>query len=114
MKVFNRERIEGMVNEFVETLPKVCLYCGNRCWKVSGYPHACRCSQCSAFFHRVFQTCEDDTTGELFTHTFEDHYPTSSFCLVEFGDGSLWEVCPHCLEDLLRESRTDEELQQTA
>lgn len=101
MKIFSRVP-EDMVTEFVETLPRFCLYCGSKCWPDGDYPYACRCSQCSSYFHREFKTCEDVEFGGWGLDPYHDCLGSNALRLIELDDGTLFDVCPNCAE-LLRE-----------
>ena len=108
MKICKRVH-EDMVTEFVETLPRFCLYCGSRCWPDGHYPYACRCSQCSSYFHRTFNTCEDIDFGGLGLDSYHTCSDAAALRLVELYDGTLFEVCPNCVELLREEGFTSED-----
>jgi hypothetical protein len=96
MKIFNAVD-SSMVTVFVDRLPKWCQYCGRRCWQTDDYPYACRCSECSAYFHLIPWTCSD----------LEDDIPhtciSDTLRLFELTDGRLVEVCQVCAEWLYEE-----------
>ena len=108
MKIFSRVH-EDMVTEFVETLPRFCLYCGSRCWPDGDYPYACRCSQCSSYFHREFKTCEDIEFGGRGLDSYHNCLGPDALRLIELDDGTLFEVCQNCAERLREEGFTNED-----
>lgn len=106
MKTFRRA-CEDMVTEFVEALPRFCLYCGSRCWLDSDYPYACRCSQCSSYFHREFNTCEDMDFSGRGLNSCHTCLSPNTLRLIELDDGTLFEVCQGCTELLYEEGFVD-------
>ncbi len=108
MKIFSSVR-EDMVTEFVETLPRFCLYCGSKCWSDSDYPYACRCSQCSSYFHRGFKTCEDMELGGRGLDSYHTCPGSDDLRLLELDDGTLFEVCQNCAELLRGEGFTNDD-----
>lgn len=106
MKVFRRVH-EDMVTKFVDALPKFCLYCGSKCWPDGDYPYACRCSECSTYFHREFKTCGDIDCGCRDSAACTNCLPPNSLRLVELEDGRVFEVCQHCAAWLREEGYID-------
>ena len=100
MKTFNAVD-SSMVTDFVRELPKWCQYCGKRCWQTDDYPYACRCSECSAYFHLIPQTCSDLEADISHTCT------SGILRLFELIDGRLVEVCQTCAERLHGEGLTE-------
>lgn len=98
---------ENMITDFVATLPKRCPYCGDRCWRIDDYPYACRCSQCSSYFHVKFKTCDDLVCEGYDTFLCTEHH-ISALRLFELADGTLIEVCLGCIDWLYGEEFIDE------
>ena len=102
MKTFNAID-SSMVTDFVGALPRWCLYCGRRCWQTDDYPHACRCSECSAYYHLIPRTCSDLEVDDVLNICALD-----TLRLFELIDGRLVEVCRACAELLFEEGFIDE------
>jgi hypothetical protein len=98
---------KAMVTEYVCELPKRCLYCGSK-MPVNDYPYGCRCSQCSAYFHRDFKTCEDFDNDGYYACFCTRHCDISELRLFELVDGTLVEVCQGCAEWLFDEGFMNE------
>ncbi len=106
MKVFNGIDT-GMVTDFVASLPNYCLHCSGKCWPSGSYPHACRCSQCSAYFHLEFRTCDDLVLDGYCTSLCTDSHTPANLRIIELADGTLAEACPSCVTWLLEEGYLD-------
>jgi hypothetical protein len=103
-----------MITEYVgDVLLKYCLYCKGRCWEIDGYPYACRCSDCSAYFHRRFLTCDDLEYEGYDTHLCAKYHGTSALRIFTIADGRLVEVCQSCAEWLCEEGYIEKELEVT-
>jgi hypothetical protein len=101
---------EGIVTAYTDVLPKHCLYCGGVCWHTANYTYACRCSRCSAYFHRKIITCIDlEREGYDAHFCIRDHKP-HTLRLFEIDDGRLVEVCQGCANWLYEEGYLEKEL----
>ncbi len=99
MRTYDKVNFD-MVTDFVGELPKFCSHCGASCWQTDDYPYACRCPECSAYFHRVVSLCSDlsdrsDDTSYLCTRNV--------LRVFELNDGRLVEVCQACANRLYEE-----------
>lgn len=99
---------DGMVTDYTGILPRYCLYCGSRCWQIGDYPYARRCSQCSAYFHQRFMTCDDLVREGYDTYLCAERHGVSALRLFEMVDGRLVEVCRGCADWLYEEGYLDE------
>jgi len=111
MRIYNGVA-DDMVTEYVgDVLRKYCPICGGRCWKVDAYPYACRCSQCSAYLHRRFTTCDDLESEGYDAYLCSENHHTSALRLFVIGDGRLVKVCQGCARWLYEEGYIEEELE---
>ena len=100
---------DNMVTEYVRDVsPKYCPYCGGRCWKIGDYPYASRCSQCSAYFHRKFVTCDELGCEGYDICSCSKNHGVSALRLFEISDGRLVEVCQGCADWLYEEGYIEE------
>lgn len=104
MKTYDKINFD-MVTDFVGELPKFCFYCDARCWQMDDYPYACRCSECSCYYHRMINLCSDlSVVGE----------DTAYLCIrnvlrvFELNDGRLVEVCQACASRLYEKGFVDD------
>lgn len=100
---------DSMVTKYVRDASlKYCSYCGGKCWKIGDYPYACRCSQCSAYFHRRFVTCDELEREGYDTCSCSKNHDVSVLRLFEISDGRLVEVCQGCADWLCEEGYIEE------
>jgi hypothetical protein len=101
-----------MVTDYVgNVLPKYCPYCGGRCWGIKEYPYACRCSDCSAYFHRSFLTCDDLEREGYDIHLCTECHNSPALRIFEMDDDRLVEVCQGCAKWLCEEGYVSSELE---
>lgn len=99
-----------MVTDYVDgALPKYCPHCGGRCWGIKEYPYACRCSDCSAYFHRCFLTCDDLESKGYDIHLCTECHNIAALRIFEMVDARLVEVCQGCASWLYGEGYITEE-----
>ena len=111
MRIYNGVA-DDMVTEYVGgALPKYCPICGGRCWKVDAYPYACRCSQCSAYFHRRFVTCDGFESEGYDLYLCSENHHTSALRLFKISDARLAMVCQGCARWMYEEGYIEKELE---
>ena len=108
MRIFNGVD-NDMVTEYAEgNLPVHCSFCGGQCWQTDDYPYACRCSQCSAYFHRQITTCDDLEYDGYDPYSCSKTHGIHALRLFEIADGRLIEVCKGCATWLFEEGFIEE------
>lgn len=99
---------DSMVTAYVKVLPRFCQFCGGRCWKVDDYPYACRCSECSAYFHRQLLTCTELAYEGFDLHNCTYYHDMPNLRIFKIADGRLVEVCRGCVKWLRDEGYIEE------
>lgn len=88
----------SIVDEWVAVLPKRCKVCGGRCYQVKDYKYACRCADCSCYYHIELLDCESfEAEGySCFLCCAACH--NTDLHIYEIVDGQLAQVCGGCAE----------------